>query len=178
MDRRSLISGGGVLLAASVLTKEADARAKSSPVMPDDTKFMQMAIDQAKDADYPFGAVIVREGRVLSFGRNSTKRNSDPTAHAEMMAIRAFLDGHEPEALKETTLYSSGEPCAMCMGAIIWCGVKRLVFAASIAQLSARIGQIDVTARQIADDAAFSDIEISSGLLSGDAMRLFPTDKQ
>ena len=108
---------------------------------------MQMAIDQAKDADYPFGAVIVRGGRVLAFGRNSTKRNSDPTAHAEMMAIRAFLNGHEPDDLKEATLYTSGEPCVMCMGAIIWCGIKRLVFAASIAQLSTRIGQIDITAQ-------------------------------
>lgn len=178
MDRRSLLSGGGVLLAASVLTKEAGARSRSSPITPDDSKFMQLAIDQAKDADYPFGAVIVRNGRVLSFGRNSSKRNSDPTAHAEMMAIRAFLSGHEPEDLKDTTLYSSGEPCVMCMGAIVWCGIKRLVFAASIAQLSARIGQIDITARQIANAASFCDIEISGGLLSGDAMRLFPTDKQ
>ena len=53
----------------------------------------------------------------------------------EMMAIRAFLNGHEPADLKEATLYSSGEPCVMCMGAIIWCGIKRLVFAASIEQL-------------------------------------------
>ena len=106
MDRRSLLSGGGVLLAAQMLQKQADARARSSPVTPEDAKFMQMAIDQAKDADYPFGAVIVRDGRVLAFGRNSTKRNSDPTAHAEMMAIKAFLNGHEPEDLKATTLYA------------------------------------------------------------------------
>ena len=64
-----------------------------------------------------------------------------------MMAIRAFLNGHEPDDLKDATLYSSGEPCVMCMGAIIWCGIKRLVFAASIAQLSTRIGQIDITAQ-------------------------------
>jgi tRNA(Arg) A34 adenosine deaminase TadA len=61
----------------------------------------------------------------------------------------------------------------MCMGAIIWCGFKRLVYAASIAQLSAKIGQIDVTARKIANAAPFTSIEISGGLLSADAMRLF-----
>lgn len=178
MDRRSLLSGGGVLLAAQMLPKEAGARARSTPVTPEDSKFMEIAIDQAKEADYPFGAVIVRNGRVLSFGRNSTKRNSDPTAHAEMVAIRAFLNGHEPEDLKDTTLYSSGEPCVMCMGAIIWCGIKRLVFAASIEQLSQRIGQIDITARQIANAASFSNIEIAGELLSGDAMRLFPSEKR
>jgi tRNA(Arg) A34 adenosine deaminase TadA len=94
-----------------------------------------------------------------------------------MMAIRAFLSGHEPEDFKGTTIYASGEPCPMCMGAIIWCGFKRLVYAASIAQLSAKIGQIDVTARQIANAAPFANIEISSGLLSGNALRLFATDK-
>jgi tRNA(Arg) A34 adenosine deaminase TadA len=178
MDRRSLLSGGGVLLTAQLLPKTAEARARTSPVTADDAKFMQMAIDQAKEADYPFGAAIVRDGRVLAFGRNSTKRNSDPTAHAEMMAIRAFLNGHEPDDLKETTLYTSGEPCVMCMGAIIWCGIKRLVFAASIDQLSTRIGQIDITAKQIANATPFSQIEITGGVLSREAIALFPTDKQ
>ena len=121
MDRRSLISGGSVLLAAQLLPRKRRAR-QDFDHLPDDAKFMQMAIDQSKNADYPFGAVIVRDGRVLALGRNSTRRISDPTAHAEMMAIRAFLDGHEPADLKEATLYSSGEPCVMCMGAIIWCG--------------------------------------------------------
>lgn len=178
MDRRSLISGGSVLLAAQLLPRQAGARAKTSAILPDDAKFMQMAIDQSKNADYPFGAVIVRDGRVLALGRNSTRRIGDPTAHAEMMAIRAFLDGHEPADLKEATLYSSGEPCVMCMGAIIWCGIKRLVFAASIAQLSTRSGQIDITARQIASAAPFSQIEIASGLLSREAMAVFPDDKK
>lgn len=178
MDRRTLLSGGGALVAANMLTGRASARSKPAAVLPDDSKFIQLAIDQAKEGDYPFGAVIVRGGRVLAFGRNSSKRNSDPTAHAEMVAIRAFLNGHEPESFKDATLYSSGEPCPMCMGAIIWCGISRLVFAASIAQLAKRIGQIDITARQIADAASFSKIEISGGLLSGDAMRLFGTDKQ
>lgn len=176
MDRRTLLVGGGALVAANVLSGRADARSKPATVLPDDSQFMQLAIDQAKEGDYPFGAVIVRGGRVLALGRNSAKRNYDPTAHAEMVAIRAFLNGHEPEDFKDATLYSSGEPCPMCMGAIIWCGISRLVFAASIAQLATRIGQIDITARQIADAAPFSKIEISGGLLSGNAMRLFATD--
>jgi tRNA(Arg) A34 adenosine deaminase TadA len=63
------------------------------------------------------------------------------------------------------------------MGAIIWCGVGRLVFAASIAQLATRIGQIDITSKQIANATAFADIEIDGGLLSGNAMRLFAKDR-
>lgn len=173
MDRRTLLAGGGTLLVAAALPRDAAGRAKSVPATPDDSRFMQLAIDQAKQADYPFGALIVRDNKVLALGRNSTKRNHDPTAHAEMVAIRAFLEGHEPDDFKGTTIYSSGEPCAMCMGAIVWCGFKRLVYAASIAQLSTKIEQISVSARQIANAAAFTEIEVTGGLLSGNALRLF-----
>jgi len=176
MDRRSLLGGGGALLTAQLLPGTTHGRAMSTPATADDAKFMQLAIEQAKEADVPFGAAIVVEGRVLALGRNSTKRNADPTAHAEMMAIRAFLQGHEPEALHAATLYASGEPCVMCMGAIIWCGIKRLVYAASIAELSPRIGQIDITARQIAAATPFEDIEITGGVLSADSIGLFPKE--
>jgi len=176
MDRRTLLTGGGTLLVAATLTREANARFKAAELTPDDSHFMQIAIDQAKEADYPFGAVIVEGKRALALGQNSSKRNADPTAHAEMVAIRAFLSGHEPEDLKRATLYASGEPCPMCMGAIIWCGIRRLVYAASITQLSTALGQIDITAQQIADATPFADIEIAGGLLSGNAMRLFAKD--
>ncbi len=174
MDRRTLLTGGGTLLVAAALTRDAHARSKAAKLTHEDSHFMQLAIDQAKSADYPFGAVIVGEGkRVLALGQNSSKRNADPTAHAEMVAIRAFLSGHEPDEFKTATIYSSGEPCPMCMGAIIWCGIKRVVYAASIAQLATRIGQIDITSQQMADATPFADIEIAGGLLSGNAMQLF-----
>jgi tRNA(Arg) A34 adenosine deaminase TadA len=178
MDRRTLLTGGGTLLIAASLTRDAQARARSVPITPEDSRFMQLAIDQAKNADYPFGAIIVRDDKVLALGANSTKRKHDPTAHAEMVAIRAFLSGHDPDEFKSTTIYASGEPCPMCMGAIIWCGFKRLVYAASIAQLSAKIEQISVTSRQIANAAPFASIEISGGLLSGNALRLFDKDQK
>lgn len=173
MDRRTLLTGGGTLLAAVALTREAHARFKPAELTPDDSRFMDMAIAQAKEGDYPFGAVIVEDKRVLALGKNSSKRNGDPTAHAEMVAIRTFLAAHEPDEIKRTTLYASGEPCPMCMGAIIWCGIKRLVYAASIADLATKIGQINISSQQMADATPFRDIEIAGGLLSGNAMRLF-----
>jgi tRNA(Arg) A34 adenosine deaminase TadA len=66
----------------------------------------------------------------------------------------------------------------MCMGAIIWCGFKRVVYAASIAQLSTKIGQIEVTARQLANAASFTRIELTGGLMSGEALRLFKTEEK
>jgi len=177
MDRRTLLTGGTFLVTAA-LTQDAHARSERVAATQADAELMQLAIDQAKEGDYPFGAIIVRDGKVLALGNNSTKRLHDPTAHAEMMAIRNFLSGHEPEELKQTTIYASGEPCPMCMGAIIWCGFERLVYAASIDQLATKIGQIDVSSRRIANAAPFIDIGITGGVLSGNAMQLFDTDKK
>jgi tRNA(adenine34) deaminase len=178
MDRRTLLAGGGTLLVATALAQDADARGKRSPATPDDERFMQIAIKQAADGDYPFGAAIVREGSVLALGRNCTTRDHDPTAHAEMVAIRAFLEGHDPDDFKTSTIYASGEPCPMCMGAIIWCGFARLVYAASIDQLAKKIGQIDISAWRIANSAPFADIEITGGLLGLEAMQLFDKAKK
>jgi tRNA(Arg) A34 adenosine deaminase TadA len=79
---------------------------------------------------------------VLAKGRNLSKQQRDSTAHGEMVAIRRFLAEYGPEELKGTTLYTSGESCPMCMGAIVWCGISRVVYGASIAQLATKIGQI------------------------------------
>jgi tRNA(Arg) A34 adenosine deaminase TadA len=173
MDRRTLLTGGGTLLLAASPIGAAVARVEQVPFTAQDTHFMQLAIDQAKEGDYPFGAVIVHGDEVLAQGCNSGKRDADPTAHAEMVTIRSFLSKYAPDDLKSATIYSSGEPCVMCMGAIIWCGFRRLVYAASIAELATKIGQIDITSQQIAAATPFTKIEIAGGLLSGDAMRLF-----
>ena len=89
--------------------------------------FMRLALDEARRGDYPFGAVIVRDGEVIAHGRNLGRTDGDPTAHGEMVAIRRCLADRGRAALQGSTLYTSGEPCAMCMGAIIWCHMGRLV---------------------------------------------------
>lgn len=173
MHRRTLLTGGGAVLVVATLAQTEGTGAQSAPVENRDSEFMNFAIEEAKTGDRPFGAVIVREEKVLALGRDSTKRNSDPTAHAVMVAIRAFLAGHEPETFKDTTIYSTVEPCAMSMGAILWCGIPRLVYAATIKDLSKKMPQIDITADYIAGQASFADIGITGGLLSGNALRLF-----
>ena len=134
---------------------------------------MRMAIEEARQADFPFGAVIVRDGAVIARGRNLGRTNRDPTAHGEMVAIRACLAGHGPEALRGSTLYTSGEPCAMCMGAIIWCRLGRMVFAASVDQLATRIDQIMVSSAEIRAKSIFVPISITGGVLADEAMALF-----
>ncbi|MGE5261498.1 MAG: nucleoside deaminase [Actinomycetota bacterium] len=149
------------------------ARGIESPATADDEKFMRLALEEAAQGDYPFGAVIVSNGEVLARGRNLGIQEKDPTAHGEMVAIRNFLAAHGPDKLKGTTLYSSGESCPMCMGAIIWCGISRVVFGASIAQLATKIGQIMVTNVEIADKLPFADITLTGGVLAEESLKLF-----
>ena len=76
---------------------------------------MRIAIEEARQADFPYGAVIVRDGDILARGRNRGRQLDDPTAHGEIDAIRRALAQHGSKALQGATLYTAGEPCAMCM---------------------------------------------------------------
>jgi tRNA(adenine34) deaminase len=168
-SRRGIITA---LTSAAVLLPSARLVAAAN-VTADDERFMRIALDEARQGDFPFGAVIVRDGQVLARGRNLGKTNGDPTAHGEMMAIRHCLADHESAALQGSTLYTTGEPCAMCMGAILWCRVSRLVFAASVEQLATTLDQIMISSADIAARAPFVPITITGGVLADEAMQLF-----
>ncbi len=85
----------------------------------------------------PFGAVVVVDGRVIAEGANEVTTANDPTAHAEVVAIRRACAHLGTFSLKGATLYSSCEPCPMCLAAIYWARVDRLVFANTRAQAAA-----------------------------------------
>ena len=159
--------------AALPLATPALGRGLEAPATEADLGFMRLALEEAALGDYPFGAVIVRDGAVLARGRNLGKQEQDPTAHGEMVAIRNFLAAHGPEKLKGTTLYTSGESCPMCMGAIVWCGISRVVFGASIAELATKIGQIMITDAEIAAKTPFADIALTGGVLAKKSLALF-----
>ncbi len=179
MKRRDLlVAAGGAAISAVTLPVAERASAQATPVASpgagaEDERFMRLALDEARQGDFPFGAVIVRDGEVLARGFNSGRRDDDPTAHGEMEAIRAFLAEHGAAALRGTTLYTTGEPCAMCSGAIIWCGIGRIVYAASLAELATKIDQIMLTSADVVAAARFAPVEITGGVLSEEAMALF-----
>ena len=79
----------------------------------------------------PFGAVVVKDGRIISRGWNWVTTSNDPTAHAEVVAIRDACAAMNSFSLHGCELYASCEPCPMCLGAIYWSRVDRLFFAAS-----------------------------------------------
>lgn len=101
----------------------------------DDVHFMARALDLAREAqaadEVPVGAVIVKDGAIIGEGWNRPISTSDPTAHAEMIAMRAAAQTLGNYRLLDTTLYVTLEPCAMCAGAMVHARVKRLVYAAT-----------------------------------------------
>ncbi|MDX1646808.1 MAG: tRNA adenosine(34) deaminase TadA [Longimicrobiales bacterium] len=100
-----------------------------------DERWMERALELAREAEslgeVPVGAVVVREDTVLGEGFNRTITEADPTAHAEVVAIRRAADRQRDWRLLDTTLYATLEPCAMCAGAIVLARIPRVVFAAS-----------------------------------------------
>jgi len=100
-----------------------------------DLDFMATALDEARAAgaagEVPIGAVAVHEGLIIARGQNRVLRDNDPTAHAEIVALRAAAAALKNYRLNGVTLYATLEPCAMCAGAIIHARLDRLVYAAA-----------------------------------------------
>lgn len=103
--------------------------------MMDSDFFLKRAIDLAEQSvasgGGPFGAIIVKEGKIISEGVNRVTQYNDPTAHAEVCAIRDACKQLNTFSLQGCILYSSCEPCPMCLSAIYWARVDKLYFAAT-----------------------------------------------
>jgi len=107
-----------------------------------DERFLARALELAlKGSELneggPFGAVLVRAGKIIGEGWNRVVASSDPTAHAEIGAIRMACAAVNSFHLPKTTLYASSEPCPMCLSAAYWARIERIVFANSRAEAAA-----------------------------------------
>jgi tRNA(adenine34) deaminase len=115
-----------------------------------DRQFMQQAIEQAQLAalagEVPVGAVLVRDGQVISKAFNKPITNHDPSAHAEMLALRQAADAEQNYRLPGTTLYVTLEPCTMCAGAMLHARVDRIVYGAPDPKTGAAGSVVDVFA--------------------------------
>jgi guanine deaminase len=105
-----------------------------SPVSPDDSTWLgravELAVANVGDGGGPFGAVIVRDGILVATGQNRVTRDLDPTAHAEVTAIRHACASIGDFSLAGCTLYASCEPCPLCLTASLWARLDRVVYAA------------------------------------------------
>jgi len=141
-------------------------------LVPADERFMRKAIDLARAAEaggeVPVGAVIVRDGAIIGRGHNAPITRCDPTAHAEMIAIREAAQALNNYRLEGATLYVTMEPCVMCAGAIVHARVKRLVFGTR----DLRFGGVRGVFR-IADSELLNHrVDIVEGVLAADCLAM------
>jgi tRNA(adenine34) deaminase len=133
-----------------------------------DEYFLRMALQQAAEAaasgEVPVGAVVVKDGTVIARGQNRTIRDHDPTAHAEVVALRAAGVALENYRLSECEMYSTLEPCAMCAGAMIHARLRRVVYGASDPKAGAD-GSVQQVLRH---DRRNHRILVTSGVLAED----------
>lgn len=123
--------------------------------MENDKKFLLKAIEIALNSiskeGGPFGAVITKNGKIISEAYNMVVISNDPTAHAEVLAIRQAAAVLKTHNLDMCTLYTSCEPCPMCLGAIYWAGIKKVVYACN---------RIDAEAAGFSDRLIYEEISL------------------
>jgi tRNA(adenine34) deaminase len=140
----------------------------TSHFFPRDDYFMRLALREAERAmehdDVPIGAVIVHDGEVLATGRNERELRQDPTAHAEVIALRAAAAKLGSWRVLDSVLYVTLEPCAMCAGAIVLARVPRVVFGADDPKAGAAGSVLDVLAQPQLNHRP----EVAGGLLAGE----------
>ena len=129
---------------------------------------MQQALAEAREAaasgEVPIGAVLVHEGRIIARAGNRTIRDCDPTAHAEIVALREAARVLGNYRLADTTLYVTIEPCSMCAGAMIQARVTRLVYGAD----EPRGGAVQSCFQVLAHPEVNHRVQVTAGLLSGE----------
>jgi tRNA(adenine34) deaminase len=140
--------------------------------MIDDLEAMQAALAEAHLAaeagEVPIGAIIIREGEIVARGQNRVLRDVDPTAHAEIVAMRAASTAVGNYRLNGCTLYVTLEPCAMCAGAMIHARLARLVFAADDPKTGAAGSVLTV----LNHPQLNHQMQVDQGLLSDEAAEL------
>lgn len=134
--------------------------------------FMDRALAAARDAaaagEVPVGCVVVHEGQVIATARNRTLADRDPTAHAEMLALRAAAQALGSERLTDCDLYVTLEPCTMCAGAISFARIRRLYYGAA----DPKGGGVDHGARFFAQPTCHHAPEVYSGIGEAEAAKL------
>jgi tRNA(adenine34) deaminase len=134
--------------------------------------FMEMAIEEARAAgargEVPVGCVVVRGGAVLAHAGNRTVGDRDPTAHAELVAIRHAAAALGSERLEDCDLYVTLEPCAMCAGAIAFARIRRLYYGAA----DTKGGAVDNGVKFFASPTCHHRPEVYGGLAEAEASAL------
>ena len=142
-----------------------------------DEEYMRLAIRKTQEGiaagQTPFGSVVVKDGAVVAATHNTVWQTGDPTAHAEVNCIREAARVLKTIALHGCTLYSTTEPCPMCLSAIHWAKIDRVVFGAGIADAAAAgFAELLFDAQKLAE-LGKSPLRVEGGLLRAECAALF-----
>ena len=141
-----------------------------------DIKFIQRAIELSKSAvlngNEPFGAVLVKDNKIVFENENQIYTRNDPTFHAEFGLIRRFIEETGIKDLSEYTLYSSCEPCFMCSGAMVWTNLGKLVYAASDIDLCNILGVDGSECAKTVFTSMGAKTEVVSGVMRTEAIEI------
>jgi tRNA(adenine34) deaminase len=140
--------------------------------LPSDEDFMRLALREAEGAldhdDVPIGAVVAREGEAIAAAGNERELRGEPTAHAEVLALRAAAERLGGWRVQDSTLYVTLEPCAMCAGAIVLARVPRVVYGAADPKAGAAGSVLDV----LGEPALNHNPMVERGLLAAECAEL------
>lgn len=138
----------------------------------DDALFMRLALEEAVHAynkgEVPVGALVVRDGEIIGRAHNLRETTKDPSAHAEILALREATTRSDSWRLLDATLYVTKEPCIMCSGAIINARVSRLVYGCR----DTKAGGVDSVYHILTDERLNHQVEVVSGILENESVSL------
>ena len=134
--------------------------------------FMQLAVDAARKQESPFGAVITMGDDVIVTAANETDRLFDPTAHAEVQALRKLGETIHDTSFEGYTLYTTGEPCPMCATACIWANIGEIYYGLSIPEISRFMPQVEINSEKMLA-SGFRHIPVYGGILASECRALF-----
>ena len=153
----------------------SDNRQQPGAANLDDAGYMQLALEQARQAadagEVPVGAVIVLEDQIVCYGQNRNLRDHDPSAHAEIVAMRQAGEKLGNHRLSGCVLYATMEPCAMCAGAMVHARIARLVYGAADPKAGAAGSVMEV----INHPRLNHRMEVTSGILAEECSELIKT---
>src|SRR5216117_2354941 len=138
-----------------------------------DKSFLKHAIELARQAraagNHPFGALLVLDGRVVLTARNTVATDRDPTAHAETNLVTSAIRQFSSDQIRRSVLYTSCEPCAMCVGKMYWAGIRSVVYALSSDELALLAGRDFLIPCKELFDRALETVIVTGPILRDEA---------
>ena len=180
--RRVVVAGSAAAVGLAALKTEAQAQTQTKPtgVTPAELakheKYMRLAIAQAnRNPGRPFGSVLVddRTGEVV--GEGVVNLAASPMFHSEVMAMNDYIAKHGNKGWENLTMYGTGEACPMCMSAMVWAGIPRMVYGSDTPFVRQYVADIDIRAQAVSDAGKqiYTNKLLLGGVLSKETDKLF-----